>query len=119
MVLDAEMLQMMAEILQPMEVDAGSLALDAQREVPAGGHFFGSAHTLARYEAAFYRPLISDWRNFQAWQEAGSPTATDHAHRVWKTLLERYEPPPMEAAVAEALEDFVRRRKEAIAINGL
>ncbi|MFQ6018882.1 MAG: trimethylamine methyltransferase family protein, partial [Kiloniellaceae bacterium] len=52
-VLDVELLQMMAEVLRPIEVSAQTLGLDAIREVGPGGHFFGAAHTLARYETAF------------------------------------------------------------------
>ncbi len=32
------------------------LALDAMREVGPGGHFFGCAHTQARYRTAFFAP---------------------------------------------------------------
>ena len=41
--------------------------------VEPGGHFFGSAHTLARYEKAFYRPLLSDWSNFESWTGGRQP----------------------------------------------
>ena len=63
LVIDADNLQMMSEYLQPVVVDDDTLALDAIAEVAPGGHFFGAKHTLARYETAFYRPLVSDWRN--------------------------------------------------------
>ncbi len=66
-VLDAELLQMMAAFMTPIEVNEDTLDLDATREVGPGGHFFGAAHTLARYETAFYAPILSDWRNFEAW----------------------------------------------------
>ncbi len=115
MVLDAEMLQMMAEFLQPIKVDRESVAMDAMKEVGPGGHFFGAAHTIARYETAFYQPMVSDWRNFQAWQEAGSRSATDRAHVIHKALLANYEPPPLDPARLEALEAFVARRKGEIA----
>ncbi|HSR70984.1 MAG TPA: trimethylamine methyltransferase family protein [Kiloniellales bacterium] len=114
-VLDAEMLQMIAEVLVPPRVDEETLGLEAIREVGPGGHFFGAAHTLARYETAFYRPLISDWRNFESWREAGSPDATKRATALWQALLEAYEPPPLDPGTAEALEEFVRRRKAEIA----
>jgi trimethylamine--corrinoid protein Co-methyltransferase len=87
MVLDAEMLQMMGQMMQPILVDEGTLAMSAQQEVPAGGHFFGTAHTLERYETAFYTPLLSDWRNYDTWREAGSQDATTRANRIWKQLL--------------------------------
>ena len=60
MIVDAEILQGMAEFLRPIEVDDGALALDAIAEVPPGGHYFGAAHTMARYETAFYSPMLSD-----------------------------------------------------------
>jgi len=114
-VLDAEMLQMMTEVLVPIQVDDDTLGLDAIREVGPGGHFFGAAHTLARYETAFYAPMLSDWRNFESWQEAGGRTATQRATDLWQKLLANYEAPPLDPAVAEALDAFVCRRKEEIA----
>jgi len=111
MVLDAELLQMMAEFLQPIVVDEATLALEAIREVGPGGHFFGTAHTLARYETAFYQPLISDWRNYETWVEAGARTATQRAAQVCRTLLARYEPPPLDPAIRDELDDFVERRR--------
>jgi trimethylamine--corrinoid protein Co-methyltransferase len=114
LVVDAEMLQMVAEYLRPLEVDEDSLGLAAIAEVGPGGHFFGAKHTLARYETAFYSPLLSDWRNFESWQEAGSLDATRRANAIWKGLLASYEQPPLDPAVDAALVDYVARRKEQI-----
>jgi trimethylamine--corrinoid protein Co-methyltransferase len=112
MVLDAEMLQMMAEFLTPIVVDEETLALDAIREVGPGGHFFGAAHTLARYETAFYDPILSDWRNFESWEEDGARSATERAHDLYKQILADYKAPPLDAAIREELDAFVARRKE-------
>ena len=117
MVLDAEMMQMMAEFLQPLDVTEDTLALDAIREVGPGGHFFGAAHTLARYETAFYRPLLSDWRNFETWREAGAKTAAERANTIWKALLEAYQPPPLDPAVVEALDAYIARRRPELEAN--
>ena len=114
-ILDAEMIQMMTAFLKPPRIDEDSLALEAIGEVPPGGHFFGAGHTLERYESAFYAPLLSDWRNFETWQEAGSPSAAQNANRIWKQLLAEHEPPAMDPAVAEALDAYVARRKLEIA----
>ena len=111
LIIDAEMLQMMAAFLQPLEVTADRMAFDAIAEVPPGGHFFGAGHTLERYETAFYAPLVSDWRNYETWREAGGLSATERAHGIWKELLRQYEPPPLDPAIDEALADYVARRK--------
>ena len=90
MALDADLLAMVAEFLKPVGVDEGELALEAMREVGPGGHFFGAAHTQSRYRHAFFAPMISDWRNYESWREAGAPTAYDAAERVYKERLRTY-----------------------------
>ncbi len=109
-VIDAEMLGMVGAFLDPVAVGEGDLALSAMREVGPGGHFFGCAHTLERYETAFYAPLLSDWRNFETWEEAGKVDATWRAHALYKRLLAEYEPPPLDEGIAEELDDYVDRR---------
>ena len=110
-ILDVDLLQMVAAFLDPLATDDDALALDAVREVGPGGHYFGAAHTQARYRDAFYAPVLSDWRNFENWRDAGSPTAMQKANGVWKQALAAYEPPPLDVAVAEELGSYVRRRK--------
>ncbi len=119
LIVDAEILQMMAEWLEPLTVDADQLALEAIGEVPPGGHFFGAAHTLERYESAFYPPIVSDWRNFETWQEDGARTAAERANGIWKQMLKEYEQPPLDPAIDEALQAFMAGRKEEIGREGL
>jgi trimethylamine---corrinoid protein Co-methyltransferase len=109
-VVDAELLRNWAEILKPVNFSDDDLAVDAIKDVAAGGHFFGSPHTLARYQSAFYRPLLSDWSNFENWTDAGARNATERAALIWKKLLAEYQPPPLDAAVKEAIAAYVARR---------
>lgn len=118
LILDAEMLQLMRSFLDPIRIDEASLAFDAMQEVGPGGHFFGAAHTLSRFDSAFYEPMLSDWRNFENWSEAGAKTGTERANAIWKDLLRTYEQPPIDPAVDEELEAFVARRKEEIHARG-
>ncbi len=110
-VLDVEMLQMMAVFLEGLTTSPDDLALDAIAEVGPGGHFFGAAHTLERYEHAFYSPLVSDWSNYETWEEGGGKMAAQRANAIWKQALAEYEPPPLEDDRRAELEDFVGRRK--------
>jgi trimethylamine--corrinoid protein Co-methyltransferase len=109
-IMDIEMLQMMAEVFQPVPADAAAIALEAVAEVGHGGHFFGCAHTMERYRNAFYAPLISDWRNYGNWFNDGARTATERAHIVWQATLARYTAPPRDVAMVEALNAYVSRR---------
>jgi trimethylamine--corrinoid protein Co-methyltransferase len=111
LIIDAEMLQMMAAYMEPFDVDKAALALEAVRDVGPAGHFFGTAHTLERYESAFNAPLVSSWENYETWVERGQDTAESRAGAVWKQLLAEYEQPPLDPAVDDALKDYVARAK--------
>lgn len=118
LILDAELLQMQAAFLEPVDLSENALGLDAIAEVGPAGHFLGTAHTLERYETAFHTPILADWRNFETWSEDGAKTATERANTVWKQLLKDYQKPPIDPAVEEELEAYVARRKEEIHFGG-
>ncbi|MEO8531807.1 MAG: trimethylamine methyltransferase family protein, partial [Deltaproteobacteria bacterium] len=112
-VMDCEVLQMIQRYMEP-EVCATTpddTAFDAIREVGANGHFFGIQHTQDRYEKAFYQPIVSDWRNFEAFELSGSIWTAERAHKLWKDIVANFEEPPMDIAIREELSDFVERRK--------
>jgi trimethylamine--corrinoid protein Co-methyltransferase len=117
LIVDAEMLQMMAETLRPIEVNEGELAMGAIAEVAPGGHHFGTSHTLERYQTAFYSPMLSSRQNFESWEEAGSMDTAVRANKIWKTLLAEYEQPPTDPGIEEALRDYAERRKREIAAS--
>jgi trimethylamine--corrinoid protein Co-methyltransferase len=113
LILDADMLAMMDAYFAPLAVDDATLALEAIREVGPGGHFFGAGHTMQRYETAFFAPLVSNWDNHETWLERGSIDAEERAAAVCRQLLDDYVQPALDPAIAEALDDFVERRKRA------
>jgi trimethylamine--corrinoid protein Co-methyltransferase len=114
LILDVEILQNMVEVLRPLKWDAEELGFDAIRDVPAGGHFFGAAHTMARYEKAFYQPMLSDWRGYENWELAGAKEAGDRATDLWQQALAEYQEPPMDPAIRQELEAYVAKRQEEI-----
>jgi trimethylamine--corrinoid protein Co-methyltransferase len=118
LILDAEILQLLAATLEPVDFSEDELGLSAMAEAGPGGHFFGTRHTLERYETAFYSPLLSDWRNFETWRDGGSHTATERANAIWKRLLADYQQPPLDPAIDEELKSYMAHRKEEIARNG-
>jgi trimethylamine--corrinoid protein Co-methyltransferase len=113
-IIDAEMLRSWEAMLRPVAVTDEDLAVDAIASVPPGGHFFGAPHTLARYEHAFWRPILSDWSNFENWRDAGARDATMRAHEVWKKTLAGHVPPPLDPAISEELDAFTAKRYEEI-----
>ncbi|MEO1718881.1 MAG: trimethylamine methyltransferase family protein, partial [Pseudomonadota bacterium] len=90
--------------------DDDALGFDAIAQVETGGHFFAADHTMARYQTAFYDPLLSDWSNFGRWTETGAKTATERANALWKKTLAEFEPPKIDDGRREELAAFVERR---------
>jgi trimethylamine--corrinoid protein Co-methyltransferase len=113
-ILDVEMLQLMIEFLKPIVVDDRELGFEAIKGVATGGHFFGEPHTMERYEHAFYRPLVSNWQNYENWQIGGAKDATQRATELWKQALIDYQEPALDPAIGEALDAYVAARRSEI-----
>ncbi|MEM6375393.1 MAG: trimethylamine methyltransferase family protein, partial [Pseudomonadota bacterium] len=109
-IIDIEVLQMFAELFKPLEVTADTLGLEAIAEVGHGGHFFGTSHTLARFETAFYSPLLSDWSNYENYRDRGAVDATKRAHEVFFDRAANHVLPPMDPARREEIDAFIARR---------
>ena len=116
-ILDAEILQMLAAVIEPFDTGVDELGLDAIREVGPGGHYFGARHTLERYEHAFYAPLLSDWRNFESWRDDGSKTATERANGALGAVARDGLVPRREAVWPSCAQHA--REPAAIAAQGL
>ena len=109
-IIDVEMLQMFASLMQPVECNEDTLALSAFDEIEPGGHFFGTEHTLARYETAFYTPLLSDWSNFETWSENGAQDTTQRANRIARQALAEFTPPPLADEHLTEIDAFIDKR---------
>lgn len=109
-VIDVEMLENFAEIFNPLGASDADIALSAIVDVAPGGHFFSTAHTMARYRTAFHAPRLADWRNFGQWSEDGARTAGERANAQWKERLAVFVPPELDPARREAIADHVACR---------
>ena len=110
-VMDADLCGAMHTYLRGFSLDPDEFAIDAFTEVGPGKHFFATQHTLRHYETAFYDSATANNDSFEQWRDAGSTAVETRAAMLWKQTLADYVAPPMDSAVAAALDDFVERRK--------
>ncbi len=110
---DIEALQTLAELCQPTPEDDDSLGWAALSDVPPGGHFFATEHTMRRYKTAFYQPLVADLSNHGNWAETGCLTATERATPVWQAVLDDFKRPSAAAEIAARLAPYIEAQTKA------
>ena len=112
-VMDCEVLQQIQRYFDKriVETSVDDIAVDAIKEVGPDGHYFGCEHTQERYESAFYQPMISDWSNYEAWDLNGGVWTAERAHKIYKEIINEFEPPSIGIEIKEELEEFVSKRK--------
>ena len=114
LIMDADRLGSYQKVLAGLDMDTDQFARDAYQEVEPGGHFLGSAHTMRHYQTAFYNAELSDSENVESWEEKGGQDMRRRAYNRWNEMLANYEPPPIDPATAEALGDYVAKRKSEL-----
>ena len=114
-VMDLDRCGMMCRMTQGLNIDNNQLGRDAYTRSSPGGNFLSAAHTLKNFETVNYKStLLSDTQSFEQWTEAGSLDASQRATKVWKAMLEQYQPPDLDPAVDEALLDYISRKKASM-----
>ncbi|KFE35389.1 trimethylamine methyltransferase family protein [Thioclava atlantica] len=113
-VMDADQLGALHKLAAGIDMSENGQAMGAIREVGPGGHYLGCAHTQANFKDAFWRTNLLDYRPFETWEEQGAPDTMALAEKRVAKLLGDYQPPPLDPGVAEALSDYVARKKAAV-----
>jgi len=109
-VIDADLLNMVTAMLQPVTIDDAALAVEAIAEVGPAGHFFGTQHTQDRYATEHFQPLVSKWSNFEMWDEEGRVESHQRAEALARTLIDAHVEPSMAPERRAGLDEFVARR---------
>ena len=112
-VMDADQLGVLHGLAKGVDMSENGQAMDALREVGPGGHFLGCAHTQANYQTAFWRTQLFDYKPFETWDEEGARDTVALAKARVEKMLSEYQAPPIDPAIAEALSEYVAKKKAA------
>ena len=110
-IMDVDQASMLQVLLQGVDLSENGQALDALHEVGPGSHFLGASHTQANFETAFYRSTVADNNSFEQWQQEGGQDTSARANLICRKMLDRYQAPPLEPSLDEALIEFIGQRK--------
>ncbi len=112
--LDSDLCGALHSYLAGFEINDDTLGLDALREGGPGAHMFGTAHTMANYQTAYWDSSMNDDQTYETWSEQGSEDSMLRANRRWKKTLQEYQAPALDDATDDELKDFMARRKASI-----
>ena len=112
-VMDADQCAMQQAFAGGVDMSENGQGMDAIREVGPGQHYLGAAHTLANFETAFWRSDIADNNSFEQWQAEGEQDTAQRANTRYKKMLADYEAPALDPGIAEALDEFIAKKKAA------
>jgi len=105
---------MLQSFAKGLDLSEESRAMEAIREVGPGCHYLGCAHTQRNFKTAFYTSQIADNNSFEQWEAEGGRDANQRATEAAQRLLAQYEPPRLDAAIDEALQEFMTKRKAVL-----
>ena len=112
-ILDADMAGMAGALTSGVDLSENGQAMEALLTTGPGQHYLGTAHTLANFQSAFWRPSTPDSNSFEQWESEGSKEAVTRAHERWRQMLSDYEPPPLDDSIEQELAYWIRQRKDS------
>jgi trimethylamine--corrinoid protein Co-methyltransferase len=108
LVLDAEIIEGVYRVLEGVDVNELTLAVDVVDAVGPGGHFLKQKHTMQFLQSEHFLPLLASRQTRERWQQTGSRTMADKAHERVDRLLADHEVEPLSDKEQSELERIVR-----------
>ena len=114
LLLDADQLTMMQNLVDGIDVSENGQAMNALHETGPGQHFLGSSHTQANFETAFWRSEMADNNTFEQWSSEGCIESNARARVRVREMLDSYQEPALDPAIDEALRAVIACRMEEL-----
>ncbi len=110
-IMDLDNCGAMLRMLQGIQVNDDTLTRGSYHEVGPGDNFLTTTHTMNHYANANYESLLPDTGSYESWKDNGAMRADERANKVWKKMLDDYQPPMLEQNKLETLTEFIATRK--------
>jgi trimethylamine--corrinoid protein Co-methyltransferase len=100
-VIDNEIIGEVLRVLQGIEVNPETLALEVTRGVGPGGHFVGEEHTRRHMRGEHFIPSVADRDDDETWREGGRRDTFRRAHDMALEILRTYSPESLDPGKEE------------------
>jgi trimethylamine--corrinoid protein Co-methyltransferase len=106
-VIGNEICSFINRILQGIEVNSDTLAVDVIREVGPGGEYLTHDHTLEHFKSDHWNPKLGNTLAWDKWKESGAMDIRAKAREQVKKILATHQPKPLDPEVQKKLQQIV------------
>lgn len=115
-VLGNEVVEFARRLLQRVDVNEETLALETIKRVGPGGTFLTEFHTLAHFREFWQSPLI-DRRIHDKWVARGRQTMSDRLNARTQEILSSHQPLPLDKSIVQSIDDFIDAKDREATAN--
>jgi trimethylamine--corrinoid protein Co-methyltransferase len=110
-ILDEEVCRMLRRVLTAMNINVESIDVATIKSLGSDGNYLTHPTTF-KHCRSLYQPSLFTRDDYQTWASRGARCVADNTERMLAQRLERYERPPIDQGLEEALADYVSRQKK-------
>ena len=119
-ILDDDIAGWVGRLLQGIDVNPESLAIDLINEVgPVPGHFLNTAHTRKHWREEHFFPKAADEEAYPVWFELGKKDALALAAERMDDILTNHQPEPLTDEHERAVERMLTDAREHYRNEGM
>jgi len=112
--LQNEFIEMVLKVVNGIQVNEESLAMDVIREVGPAGEFITHEHTYRNFKNLSH-PQLMNRDNRENWEAAGSPSIVELAYEKSVEVLNTYKPKPRPENIQKQLDSIYAEYEQAVA----
>jgi len=114
LVLDNEIIGALYRIVEDVDVNADSLALEVIEKVGIGGHYLAQKHTSDHVLSDQWRPTLLDRGSMGDWVQAGRKDICELARERAEKILASHEVEPLEKDVRREMWEIVKKAEREL-----
>lgn len=107
-IIDNEIVGEVMRVLQGVEVNPETLALEVTRRVGPGAHFVGEEHTRQYMHREHFIPSVADRHDEEMWTEMGRKDTFRRAHGMVREILRTHSPEPLDPGKEQIIRKIFR-----------
>lgn len=108
LVMANDFIKMVRKVVNGIDINDETLAVDVIHQVGAGGDFLMQEHTIKHFRKEQSRPELLDRNMRYVWENNGCKDLAAVAHERALAILENHQPQPLPESVSLELQEIIK-----------